>query len=62
VGGLGKDGLKVFVSADGVHWKEMQKELGKILLSIHVPPIHLKREAVKWLIAWSYHRQIIEKD
>jgi hypothetical protein len=26
VGGLGKDGLKTFVSADGVHWKEMQKE------------------------------------
>jgi hypothetical protein len=26
VGGLGKDGLKAFVSADGVNWKEMQKE------------------------------------
>jgi arylsulfatase A-like enzyme len=42
--------------------KEIQKELEKILLSFHVPPVHLKREAVKWLIAWGYHRQIIAKD
>jgi len=42
--------------------KTLQKNLERFLLSIEIPPIHLKKEAIKWMKAWGYHRQIIPAD